>query len=66
MVVSSSDSVVVAAVVVVAASVVLAATVVVATSFTKYQNMFIIFGSYLVHKLRLKPIIYRMIKLTFV
>ena len=50
MVVSSSDSVVVAAVVVVAASVVLAATVVVATSFTKYQNMFIIFGLYLVHK----------------
>ena len=68
MVVSSSDSVVVAAVVVVAASVVLAATVVVATSFTKYQNMFIIFGSYLVHNTicRLKPIIYRMIKLTFV
>ena len=38
MVVSSSDSVVVAAAVVVAASVVVAAAVVVATSFTKYQK----------------------------
>ena len=44
MVVSSSDSVVVAAAVVVAASVVVAAAVVVATSFTKYQKMFITFG----------------------
>ena len=50
MVVSSSDSVVVAAAVVVTASVVVAAEVVVATSFTKYQTMLIIFGSYLVHK----------------
>ena len=43
-VVSSSNSVVVAGAVVVAASVVVAATVVVATSFVKYQNMFITFG----------------------
>ena len=60
-VVSSSDSVVVAATVVVAASVVVAAAVVVATSFTKYQDMLIAFCSCLYHNnsklYRPKPII---------
>ena len=64
MVVSSSDSVVVAAAVVVTASVVVAAEVVVATSFTKYQTMLIIFGSYLVHKYSGSRL--RLIKLTFI
>ena len=54
--VSSSDSVVVAATVVVAASVVVAAAVVVATSFTKYQDMLIAFCSCLYHN-NITPII---------